>query len=160
MWLIFFHVWLVQVSKISGIFIWKTQKQKVLHNSPSLRWFLLFPPYVHECMLNHFSSVWLFATLLTIACQAPLSTRFSNQEYWSGLPCPPPGDLPNPGVEPVSFTSSPLAGKFFTTSTTWEALFPIQYKVNWISTFSRYCIFIWQVYRYNLSIKQGSKTVL
>ena len=40
------------------------------------------------------------ANLWTIACQAPLSTGFSRQEYWSGLPCLPPGDLPNPGIEP------------------------------------------------------------
>ena len=38
----------------------------------------------------------------TVACQAPLSMGFSRQEYWSGLPCPPPGDLPNPGIEPGS----------------------------------------------------------
>ena len=58
----------------------------------------------------------------TIAHQAPLPMEFSRQEYWSGLPCPPPGALPDRGVEPVSFTSSALAGGFFTTSVTWEAL--------------------------------------
>ena len=57
----------------------------------------------------------------TVARQAPLSMGFSRQEYWSGLPCPPPGDLPNPGIEPVSLTSPALAGRFFTTSATWEA---------------------------------------
>ena len=46
---------------------------------------------------------------------------FSRQEYWSGLPCPSPGDLPDPGVEPTSLTSPELAGRFFTTSATWEA---------------------------------------
>ena len=51
---------------------------------------------------------------------APLSTGFSRQEHWSGLPCPPPGDLPDPGIEPESLTSSALAGRFFTTSVTWE----------------------------------------
>ena len=56
-----------------------------------------------------------------IACQAPLSMGFSRQEYWSGLPCPPPGDFPNPGMEPASLMSPTLAGRFFTTSTTWEA---------------------------------------
>ena len=54
------------------------------------------------CMLNCFSHVWLFATMWTVARQAPLSTGFSRQEYWSGLPCPPPGDFSNPGIEPVS----------------------------------------------------------
>ena len=60
-------------------------------------------------------------TLWTVARQAPLSMGFSRQEYWSWLPCPPPGDLPNPGIEPVSLTSLALAGKFFTTSAAWEA---------------------------------------
>ena len=52
-------------------------------------------------MLSHFSRVWLCATLWTIACQASLSMGFSRQEYWSGLPCPPPGDCPDPGIEPM-----------------------------------------------------------
>ena len=46
----------------------------------------------------------------------------SGQEYWSGSPCPPPGDLPLPGIEPVSLTSPALTDRFFTTSATWEAL--------------------------------------
>ena len=62
----------------------------------------------------------LLVTLWTVALQAPLSMGFSRQEYWSGLPCPDPGYFPNPGVEPESLTSPPLAGGFFTTSTTWE----------------------------------------
>ena len=47
--------------------------------------------------------------------------RFSRQEYWSGLPCPPPGELPDPGIKPVSLTSPALAGRFFTMSATYEA---------------------------------------
>ena len=54
------------------------------------------------CVLSHFSRVWHFATLWIVACQAPLSMGVSRQEYWSGLPCPPRGDLPNPGVKPMS----------------------------------------------------------
>ena len=46
---------------------------------------------------------------------------FSTQEHWSGLPCPPPGDLPDSGIEPESLRSPALTGRFFTTSTTWEA---------------------------------------
>ena len=46
---------------------------------------------------------------------------FSKQEYWSGLPFPPPGDLPSPGIEPMSLTSPALEGRFFTTGATWEA---------------------------------------
>ena len=72
-------------------------------------------------MLSHFNRVCLFATLWTVACQAPLSTGFSRQEYWNGLPCPAPGDIPNPGIEPMSLTSPALAGGFFTTSATWKA---------------------------------------
>ena len=54
------------------------------------------------CMLSHFSRVQLLAPLWTVAHQAPLSMGFSRQEYWSGFPCPPPGDLLNPGMEPRS----------------------------------------------------------
>ena len=68
-------------------------------------------------MLSCFSCVQLFATLWTVAHQAPLSVKFSRQEYWSGLPYPPPGDLPDPGMEPKSPMSPALLGGFFTTST-------------------------------------------
>ena len=71
------------------------------------------------CMVSHFSRVQLFAT--SVDLQASLSMRFSRQEYWSRLPCPPPGNLPDPGIELVSLTSA-MAGGFFTTSVTWEAL--------------------------------------
>ena len=50
----------------------------------------------------------------TVALQAPLSMGFARQEFWSGLPCPPPGDLPHPGIEPTSLASPALAGGFFT----------------------------------------------
>ena len=73
------------------------------------------------CMLSCFSRVRLFETLWAVARQAPLSVGFSRQEYCSGLPCPPPGDLPDPGIEPESLMSPALAGGFLTTSTTWEA---------------------------------------
>ena len=59
--------------------------------------------------------VWLFVTVWTVIQQAPLSMEFSRQEYWSGLPCPPPEDHPNPGIKPVSLASPALAGRFFTT---------------------------------------------
>ena len=67
------------------------------------------------------SCVQLFATPWTIACQAPLSTRLSRQEDWSGLPCPSPGDRPDSGIEPTPHYVSGIADEFFTTSTTWEA---------------------------------------
>ena len=56
-------------------------------------------------MLIHLSHAQLFASSWTLACLAPLSTGLSRQEYWSGLLCPPPGDLPNPGTELVSPSS-------------------------------------------------------
>ena len=68
-----------------------------------------------------FSHVQHCATPWTAACQAPLSMGFSRQEYWGRVPCPPPGDLPNPGIKPKSLMSPALAGRFFTTSTTWKA---------------------------------------
>ena len=78
------------------------------------------------CMLNHFSYVLFFAILWTIACQGPLSMGFSRQECWSGLPRPPPADLPNPVSEPMSLLTPALVGRFFTTSAAWEAPTPIQ----------------------------------
>ena len=71
-------------------------------------------------VLSRFTSVRLFVTLWTLALQAALSMGFPRQEYWSGLLCPPAGGLPDPGIKPASLMSSALAGKFFTTSTTWE----------------------------------------
>ena len=64
---------------------------------------------------------WDSATPWTVARQAPLSTGFSRQQYWSGLPCPPPGDLPDLGIKFLSFTSPALANRFFANCATWEA---------------------------------------
>ena len=77
------------------------------------------------------SRVWLFATPWTAAYQAPPSMGFSRQEYWSGLPCPPPGDLPHPGMEHNCLLSSALVGGFFTTSTTGEAMAPHSSTLAW-----------------------------
>ena len=55
-----------------------------------------------------------------LPARLPFPMGFSRQEYWSGLPCPPPGDLPDSGIESTSFTSPALAGWFFTTSAIWE----------------------------------------
>ena len=78
-------------------------------------------PYEISCELCQFNHARLFATLWTVACQAPLSMGFSRQEYWSGLPCSLPEDLPNPEIQPASLMSPALAGRFFTTSAMWEA---------------------------------------
>ena len=71
-------------------------------------------------MLSRFSHVLLFVTPWTVAHQAPLSMGFSRQEYWSGLPYLPPGDLPDLGIKPMSIVSPALAGGFFTISATWK----------------------------------------
>ena len=60
------------------------------------------------CMLSCFSHVQLFVTLWTVSHHAPMSLGFSRQEYWNGLPCPPPGDLPNPVIKPMSPVSPAL----------------------------------------------------
>ena len=78
------------------VYPWGEQKDKYIGlHLP----FLLFPVIV---CAQSFSHVRLFETPRTVASQAPLSMGFSRQEYWSGLPCPPPGDLPDPGIEPRS----------------------------------------------------------
>ena len=68
------------------------------------------------CMLSCFGGVQLFETPWTVALQAPLSMGFSRQKYWTGLPRPSPGNLPNPGPEPESLTSPALAGRFLTSA--------------------------------------------
>ena len=77
------------------------------------------------CLLSRSSCVRLFETRWAVACQATLSMGFSRQEYWSGLPCPPPRDFPNPGIQPRSH----IAGGFFTSWATRECL-----KINEINT--------------------------
>ena len=74
--------------------------------------------------MSDFSGIQLFVTPWTVSCQAPLSMGFSRQEYWSKLPFPPPGDLPDPGTEPMSLMSPALAGEFFTASAAGK---PIEY---------------------------------
>ena len=72
-------------------------------------------------LLSHLSHVQLFVTPWTAARQAPLSMGFPRQEYWSGLPFPSPGNLPDLWIEPMILTPLAPASEFFTTSTTWEA---------------------------------------
>ena len=66
------------------------------------------------------SRVRLFVAPWAVAHQAPLSMGLFRHDYWSRLPFPPPGDLPNPGIEPPPLVSPALAGGFFITSATWE----------------------------------------
>ena len=85
---------------------------------PPQSWVPSYSGCTHAKSLHMFDS----ETPWTVAHQAPLSMGFSRPEHWSGLPCPPPGGLPDPGVEPASLASLSLAAGFFITSTTWEAL--------------------------------------
>ena len=90
-------------------------------------------------VLSCFSHFWLFVILwpvLSLLWESPLSMRVSRQEHWSGLPCPPPGDLPDPEIESASLGSPALAGELFTISTTgkpksWAWL--SKYEVNSLS---------------------------
>ena len=115
LWVVGIFQWYVLVSRNTQEENWNRPKKKyrgtLKHGCFSGWW----------SMLSHFSDVWLFVTLLTVDCQAPPSRGFSRQDYCSGLPCPPPGDLPDSGIEPASLMSPALAGGFFTTSATWEA---------------------------------------
>ena len=79
------------------------------------------PETAVQCMPSGCSPVRLFATLWTAARQAPLCVGVSSQGHRALLPRPPPGDLLDPGIEPASFMSPALTGRFFTTSATWEA---------------------------------------
>ena len=68
----------------------------------------------------------------TVACQTPLSVAFPRQEYWSGLPFPPAGDTPDPGIKPFSLTAPALAGRFFTTSATWGFVVVQSLSLVWL----------------------------
>ena len=89
------------------------------------------------CVLSH---VCLFAAPWAVAHQALLSTGFPRQEYWSGLPFHTPEDLLNSGIEPTSLMSPALAGRFFTSSATWEAYINIYV---YIFTYANMCLYIY-----------------
>ena len=80
----------------------------MLRSSKRRRKRISFTEHLHACMPSPFSRVWLFPTPWIVAYQAPLSMGFSRQEYWSGLPCPPPGDLSNSGIKPMSIAAPAL----------------------------------------------------
>ena len=89
------------------------------------------------CVLHHCSRVRLFATLWTVARQAPLSIGFPQQEYWSGLPCPSPEELSDSGSKPMSLAPPALADRFFTASPTWEAARTTYQGIKQVSTHLR-----------------------
>ena len=95
---------------------------------PRIAWnkMIKIPSVCYMCVLSHFSCVRLFVTLWTVAHQASLCMEhcpFSRKEYWSGLAFPSSGDLPDPGIEPVSWSPA-LASELSTTPATWEAMIP------------------------------------
>ena len=100
-------------SSVHGILQARTLEWVAISFSNAWQW---------KVKVKSLSHVRLLATPWTAAHQAPPSMGFSRQEYWSRLPCPAPGDLPDPGIKPASLMSPALSGGFFTTSTTWEAL--------------------------------------
>ena len=81
---------------------WKAPSRALPVETPAWQTVTLIMLLMHAQL---FSRVQLFVTPWTVALQDPLSMGFSRQEYWSGLPCPPPGDLPDPGIEPESLMS-------------------------------------------------------
>ena len=87
------------------------------------------------CVLSHFSRIRLFAILWTIALQVPLFMGFSRQEYWNGLPGPPPGDPPSPEIEPGSLKSPALVDGFFTTEP------PVMIQFSSVQSLSRVRLF-------------------
>ena len=107
------------------------KKEKKFYKS-SIKWDIAF-----TCTYNYLPSIVVvvelpslvqqFVTPWTIDHQAPLSMGFPRQEYWSGLPFPVPGDLPDPGIEPMPLVSPALADRFFTTYATWEAPYIFQH---------------------------------
>ena len=126
--ILFFPVIPALYKKVLTILRFQQKKWGLKNNQPvgwSVNWTLshpLLPPQPCVCAVpNHFSHGRLFAALWTVARQAPLSMGFSRQEYWTGLSCPPPGDLPNQGIKPTSLMSLALADGFFTISPTWES---------------------------------------
>ena len=87
-------------------------------------------PLPHKCVhAQWLSCVQIFATPWTIVCQVLQSMGFSRQEYWRGLPFPTPGDLPDPGMEPMSFAPLALASRFLTTVPPGKPL-PLRYRTG------------------------------
>ena len=98
-----------------------------------------------DTVFSFFSHVRLFATLWTVTRQAPLSMGFSRQDYWSGLPFPPSGDIPDPGIEPISYITCIGRQVFFfflTTSAILEAPFDTDRDIN-IYTHRKICAWMY-----------------
>ena len=115
-----FHMYLMNPSRISlfHFFILQRAVSDALKSHPYSYIRVRGPTFTLEQagVLSHFSCVQPFVAPWAVAHQALLFMEFSRQDFWSGLPCPQPGDFPNPGVKPASLMSPALAGRYFTTS--------------------------------------------
>ena len=102
-------------------------------------WELLSLPVtsMYPCLLSHFSCVWLSATPWTVTGQAPLSMGFSRQEYWSGLSCPPPGDLSDPGIKPMAPEAPELQADSLRLSH-WGSFMYRQSQINGVSNHTKH----------------------
>ena len=118
---------LIRVKVIQVCSVCEKLNNLYIYAIPYFLWHNIHCACVCVCVCEVGSVISDSSTLWTITHQAPLSMQFFRQEYWSGLPCPPPGDLPDPGIKPASLMSPALAGRFFTIRATWEA--PISYQL-------------------------------
>ena len=101
--------WIDIIRKTISLLAWRIQIKCWVNNTQGCNQFLLVvfnvvPWATVHAMYSYFSCVWLSETLWTRAHQVPLSIAFSRQKYWKGVPCPPPGDLPQPGIKSASFS--------------------------------------------------------
>ena len=116
-------MWKTELSSHNFIFLpfWK---DILLNNEVFSAWHRIIGECMHAKLLQ---SCLTLCDPMVCSLTGSSVLGFSRQDYWSGLPCPPPGDLPNPGIEPASLTSRAVTSGFFTTSSTWEALLEINF---------------------------------
>ena len=107
-------------------------------------------------MLSHFSRVQLFSALWTVAHQAPLSMEFSWQEYWRGLPCPTPEDLPDPGIELASYVSYIGRQILYHQRHLGSSFYNLRGYQLWLSLFRQFCCFHLSSLKRQLSAQQAS----
>ena len=105
--------------------------------------FITFDLLRATCLVSHFSHDRLLVTPGTVACQTPLSMGFFRWEYWSGLPCPPLGDLPDPGIKPKSLKFPASAGSSCPKDWTQVSCITDRCSTVWASREAIYEVCIW-----------------